>query len=334
MGKFTQGIGTAAFATGNTIATPVRRWGELANGLANIPRQWYSSTKNIAEVSKQTLNALANNFLNFSKIQGKWYQKMVKVPINAVSACTRRPWLIAWAGVASSLNQWVRQPFKKLLYTPKTMFKGIKNATRIFSKKKGFDFQNYDTHETGNIWITDHTNLGFLGSKTGSSSTETSQKPETKKVEKPKEEVKKETEKNEVILQPTKETKTEEKNSNKVAEEKEVSTTSQKPSESPSEISSPKNIAELKAKQNAESQAKDKEEVSQKDWESLHESFKKQLRKSFAEQLGEHPNKESVIARGKEWKLGNTIEEILPKVEKDYPEMAGYLKSEVLKSAA
>lgn len=185
------------------------------------------------------------------------------------------------------------------------MFKGIKNATRIFSKKKGFDFQNYDTHETGNIWITDHTNLGFLGSKTGSSSTETSQKPETKKVEKPKEEVKKvevkkETEKNEVILQPTKETKTEEKNSNKVAEEKEVSTTPQKPFESPSEISSPKNIAELKAKQNAESQAKDKEEVSQKDWESLHESFKKQLRKSFAEQLGEHPNKESVIARGKE----------------------------------
>jgi len=325
MGKFTQGIGTVAFATGNTIATPVRRWGELANGLANIPRQGYSSTKNIAEVSKQTLNALANNFLNFSKVEGKWYQKMVKVRINAVSACTRRPWMIAGASVASSLNQWVRQPFKKLLYTPKTMFKGFKNATRIFSKKKGFDFQNYATHETGNIWITDHTNLGFLGSKVGSSSTETSKPSETKKVEKPKEEVKK--------VEVKKETKIEEKQSNKISEQP-VPSNPQKLSENSSDNSSPKNIAELKAKQAAESQAKDKEELSQKDRDSLHESFKKQLRKSFAEQLGEYPNKESVIARGKEWNLGNTIEEILPKVEKDYPEMAGYLKSEVLTNAA
>ena len=354
MGKITQGIGTAALATGNTLATPVRRWGELANGLANIPRQGYSSTKNIAEVSKQTLNALANNFLNFSKVEGKWYQKMVKVPINAVSACTRRPFMIAWAGVASTLNQWVRQPFKKLLYTPKTMFKGIKNATRIFSKKKGFDFQNYDTHETGNIWITDHTNLGFLGSKVGSSSTETSKPSETKKVEKTKEEVKKVEVKKPEVKKETKNTiqydsisKAEmdkmEREGNDAAADAILAEHGYWPwpkfgsvpvAKNTSDISSPKNIQELKNKQTAESQAKDQEEASQKDWESLDESFKKQLRKSFTEQLGQNPNKEGVIQWWKKWNLGNTIEEILPKVEKDYPEMAGYLKSEVLKNAA
>ncbi|MEI6673533.1 MAG: hypothetical protein WCL02_09995 [bacterium] len=59
----------------------------------------------MAEVKKQTRDALVDNFKNFSKVQGKWYQKMLKVPVNLVSAVTRRPAMIAGAGIASGLNQ-------------------------------------------------------------------------------------------------------------------------------------------------------------------------------------------------------------------------------------
>jgi hypothetical protein len=112
----------------------------------------------VAEVQKQTLNALVHNFLNFSKVEGKWYQKMLRIPVNAVSACTRRPAMILASDVTSSFNQGIWQPFKKLLYTPGKMFTGMRNATRLFSKKKGFDFQTYDTHETPDIWITKNQN--------------------------------------------------------------------------------------------------------------------------------------------------------------------------------
>jgi len=56
-------------------------------------------------VSKQTRDALIHNLTNFSKVEGKWYQKMLKVPLNLVSAVSRRPAMIAGAGVASGLNQ-------------------------------------------------------------------------------------------------------------------------------------------------------------------------------------------------------------------------------------
>ncbi|MEI6775218.1 MAG: hypothetical protein WCL18_11055 [bacterium] len=56
-------------------------------------------------MTKQTRDALVDNFLNFSKIGGKWYQKMLKVPLNFVSAVTRRPFMISGAGIASQLNQ-------------------------------------------------------------------------------------------------------------------------------------------------------------------------------------------------------------------------------------
>ena len=64
-----------------------------------------SGAKNIAEVSKQTRDALVHNFTNFSKVEGKWYQKMLKVPVNLASAITRRPAMIAASGIASGLNQ-------------------------------------------------------------------------------------------------------------------------------------------------------------------------------------------------------------------------------------
>ena len=71
MGKITTWLNTMTLATGNTVATPFRRWGEIVHALANIPRQGCSSVKNIAEVNKQTWDALVDNFLNFSKVQGK-----------------------------------------------------------------------------------------------------------------------------------------------------------------------------------------------------------------------------------------------------------------------
>lgn len=189
MGKLIQGLENASLRTGNTIATPLRRWGEIANAVANIPRQGISGTKNMAEVKKQTRDALVDNFKNFSKVQGKWYQKMLKVPVNLVSAVTRRPAMIAGAGIASGLNQWLREPFKKLLYTPGKIFKGIWNATRIFSKKKWFDFVKYDTHETwGDTRVNqmNEKNFGFFGVKWWSS---TEKPAEEKKANDGKEEV-------------------------------------------------------------------------------------------------------------------------------------------------
>lgn len=101
MGKLKQGIEGAGTRIGNTAVTPLRRTGEIANALANIPRQSISSAKNINEVRRQTRDALVDNFLNFSKVEGKRYEKMVKVPVNLASAVTRRPAMIAGAGVAS-----------------------------------------------------------------------------------------------------------------------------------------------------------------------------------------------------------------------------------------
>jgi hypothetical protein len=46
--------------------------------IANVLRQGKSSAKNTAEVGKQTVDALVDNFLNFSKVDGKRYQRLTK----------------------------------------------------------------------------------------------------------------------------------------------------------------------------------------------------------------------------------------------------------------
>lgn len=78
MGKLKNNIYTVGLRTGNTIATPFRRTGEIANAAANILRQGQSSAKNTAEVGKQTIDALVDNFTNFSKVDGKRYQRLTK----------------------------------------------------------------------------------------------------------------------------------------------------------------------------------------------------------------------------------------------------------------
>jgi len=349
MGKFTQGLNTAALRTGNTIATPFRRWGEIGNALANISRQWYSSSKNITEVTKQTRDALVDNFLNFSKIGGKWYQKMLKVPLNFVSAVTRRPFMISGAGIASQLNQWVRQPFKKLLYTPGKMFKGMRNATRIFSKKKGFDFQTYDTHETWkNTWVNmiKEGGIGFLGRKGWSSEkqadiekpieakkTDAESKPiEVKKEEKPIE-VKKpiEAKKPDAESKPI-EVKKEEKPIEVKKSDAEPKLS--KPASTP--IDKPKSIADLKKNNTEETEQKEKKEKNENfpKRSSLDPTFKKKYKIDYTKKLKGNLTKEWIVARGKEAKLWTNAEEIVENFKKIDPTFAGYMEEEILKLAA
>lgn len=77
------------------------------------------------------------------------------------------------------------------------MFKGIRNATRIFSKKKGFDFVTYDTHETGGdtrVNKIKEKRIGFVGKASVSKSEEKVEKvvKEEKKPKEKKEESKQE----------------------------------------------------------------------------------------------------------------------------------------------
>jgi len=195
MGKFKQSVDTAGLRVGNTIATWPRIVAEAGLAFVNVfGRQELSSVKNIKEVQMQSINAMTDNFLNFSKVDGKRYQKLLKGSINAISAVTRRPFMLAGAEALSTLNQWVRHPFKKLLFTPFKMFKWMWNATRIFSKKKGFDFTQYDTHETGtDTWINQirENRIGFFGKGWWSSVAAESSKGEDKKSEEKKPEEKK-----------------------------------------------------------------------------------------------------------------------------------------------
>lgn len=95
--------------------------------------------------------------------------------------------MIAGAGVLSALNQWVWKPFTKL--APGKLFKGLANATRIFSKKKWFDFAQYDTHETWkDTWVNQRKekHLGFFGAWWSAPAAEAKQAKEVKKVEAPK----------------------------------------------------------------------------------------------------------------------------------------------------
>lgn len=316
MGKFKDGINNAALRTGNTIATPLRRWGEIGNAVANVLVQWKSSAKNTAEVWKQTIDTLMDNFLNFSKVEGKWYQRFLKWTINLASAVTRRPMMIGWAALASTANQWIRQPFKKLLYTPGKMFKGMRNATRIFSKKKGFDFTDYDTHETGKdtrINQIKEKRFGFFG-KGWSKSAEKEKPVEVKKAESQKlVEPKKEAPKSEstaVIPAPTPAPAPLEKPST--------------PKEEP-----PKSINEIEKKYKEESEKKDKDAQAKEfpKRNTMDESFKKQYIKDYEKTLGWKASEEGILERWKKNKKWDNIDQIMIVVKKENPTMAEYFDS-------
>ncbi len=134
--------------------------------------------------------------------------------------------MITASGVASAANQWVREPFKKLLYTPGKMFKWMRNSMRLFSKKKGFDFEKYDTHETKEDTRASNRkakSLGFFGAKKWVIEEKKIEK-KVEKIEEKKVEVKEEKKWNEVESRKAGEEpkKAEEKKIEKKAEEKKV----------------------------------------------------------------------------------------------------------------
>ena len=367
MGKLSEWISTAWLRVGNTIATPVRRTGEVTNALWNVSRQGLSSVKNIKEVQMQSLNAIVDNFLNFSKVKGKRYEKMVKVPVNFVSAFTRRPFMLAGVEVLSTLNQWIREPFKKLLYTPGKMFRWMWNATRIFSKKKGFDFAKYDTHETTwdtrvNQWKEKH--IGFFGmwwspetapEKKPDDKPKTPSEPETKPGNKPGTDV--------IVwgkpwdgpvIYNGKENNPEEKkdwwNNNpnrwgkwwwpenkwwwpEAKSQEKINVSTDWKSTPPDKSNKPKSIAEIEKKNKEDSALKETEERKKKnpEFSSLDYKKKAEYARDYERLLWwENPTKEKVIERWKKENLGATIDEIMIKIKEKNPTMAGYVQEEIL----
>lgn len=365
MGKFKQWAETAALRTGNTVATPVRRWGSALNRIQNIWNQIDSSTKNMAEVSIQSRNALTDNFLNFSKVEGKRYQRMLKWWMNLASAVTRRPAMIAGAWVLSALNQGIRKPFTKL--APGKLFKDLKNSTRIFSKKKGFDFETYTRHETG--WDTrvnqiKEKRIGFFGKGWNSEKKKTNEKPiEEKKTEEKKIEVKSEPVAK--VIPPTPAKKPVEIPYNSISKEEMVKMEREKddaaadailaehgyepydsfsnpkksvdvfwnPKEWPKEEA--KTIEELKKKNTAAAAEKDNAELEYRKWKSLDPKFKTQYEKEYKKIFNNNPTKAWVVERGKKNKKWETAEEIISTLKKDNNiELASYIEDEIINKAA
>lgn len=342
MGKFKQWVENAALRTGNAVATPVRRWGSVFNRIQNVWNQLDSSTKNMAEVSIQTRNALTDNFLNFSKVEGKRYQRMLKWWINLISASTRRPAMIAGAWVLSALNQGVRKPFTKL--APGKFFKDFENSTRIFSKKKGFDFETYTRHETGwDTWINQirEKRIGFFGKGWNSEKKKTNEKSVEEK--KPEKKIETKSEPVAKVIPPTPVKKPVEIPYNSISKEEMARMEREKddaaadvfwnPKQWPKEEA--KTIDELK-KNSAEAAAqKDIAEREYRKWKHLDPKFKAQYQKEYKKLLNENLTKDWVIERGKKNKKWTTTEEILATLKKDNNiELASYIEDEIINKAA
>ncbi len=260
--------------------------------------------------------------------------------------------MIAGAGIASGLNQWVLQPFKKLLIdTPSKLFKGIKNATRIFSKKQGFDFQSYDTHETkGDTRVNQikEKSFGFLGAKSWSSEKKVEDKKEDKKEEKKEEAPINKT----PVNKPTENKKPEENNKSEdkkptpipeapapkpapVESKKEDISSDKKKDQTPSKptspkIDEPKSIDEPKEKNNKEIVEKDKTEADAKLWKNLDKESKTEYEKDMKKLLNNKITKEWVFERAKKNRKWRTMEEILATLKKENPTMASYIEDEIL----
>ncbi len=274
--------------------------------------------------------------------------------------------MIAWASVLSSLNQGIRKPFIKL--APGKLFKDFKNSTRIFSKKKGFDFETYTRHETG--WDTRvnqirEKRIGFFGWG-NSEKKKTSEKPVEAVVPQSAEkqpEVKKEP----IVLQNA-EPKKEEKKIDVPVEKKaeEIKKTLDKPQEDPHAESvmfqekikekddafinkelaergygpgadlAPKatSIADIEKQRKAEAMAKMQAEIEAKKRKNLPKDEKEKLRKEFAKLLDNRLTEEWVIAWGKKHNKGKDMEEILRRVDKENITFSTFIDDEILAKQA
>jgi len=241
---------------------------------------------------------------------------------------TRRPAMIAGAGVLSAFNQWIWKPFTKL--APGKLFKDIGNAFRIFSKKKGFDFQAYDTHETKwDTWINQirEKRIWFFGKWWAASSKaeEKAEKPAEAKKEEPKVEKKPEPK-----IEPKPDTKPDVK-------------PDAKPDTSPTPVvtpplkpdAKPTSIDALKEKNKNEAVAKDVAENTKMypDRKTMNEKFKKEYIKDYQKLLGGKSDESGILERGRKNKKGENIDQIMVVVKKENPTMAGYFDELLAKQA-
>lgn len=331
MGKFKDGVNIAGTRVFNTAATPFRMWGAVGNAVGNVLRQWQSSAKNTAEVGKQTIDALVDNFLNFSKVEGKRYQRLTKWTINLASAVTRRPAMIAGAGILSALNQWMRKPFTKL--APGKLFKDIGNAFRIFSKKKGFDFQTYDTHETkGDTWINQikEKRIWFFGKWWSSEKKEAkAEKPVEKAKEADVPSPQKPQQQTNVVPMPAVAPKADKKPETKTDSKTDTPTETEKWATSKTEEKA-KSIGDVKNKRKAEASAKDQAEKEAKRRKNLSKEDKADHKKNFEQLLENNMTEDGVLARAKKHKKGNTIEEVMSTLDKENITFATFIEDEIL----
>ncbi len=205
------------------------------------------------------------------------------------------------------------------------MFKWMRNATRIFSKKKGFDFQTYDTHETGwDTWVNQiqEKSFGFLGATWWSS---TPAESETPKAEIPK---------NEDVSWGTKEKKSEEK-PDQSSDKKPDSTPPSTPSDNPpaSWNNKQNSIDEIKKKNKEETEAKDQADQENLSWKTMDDTFKKEYIKDYEKVLGWKASEESILERGKKNKKWDNIDQIIIAVKKENPTIAGYFEEILSKKA-
>lgn len=366
----------------NTAAMPLRIVGETGNALANILRQGQSSLKNTAEVGIQTIDALVDNFLNFSKVEGKRYQRLAKGTVNLVSAVTRRPLMITGAGVATGINQWILHPLKKLLLTPGKMLKWFRNSSKkIFSKEKWFDFAAYDTHETkDDTWVAKikQKRIWFFGKSKEKTTEAKPEETKEKKVEKfvekeiksesptkgstpvvvptspsspsPKTETKPsekkpewEKPKQEKTSQKTPDQQNTKDDKKETGEKKSEKKPESKPEVNPEAKPETKNqdapatkattIAQHKEQEATKANQKDQSEKNKQLLENLTEEEYNQHEATFKENLKNDMTPEGVLARGKENGKGETMEEILADLDKNYITFADYIRKKILPQA-
>ena len=204
------------------------------------------------------------------------------------------------------------------------MFTGMRNATRLFSKTKGFDFQTYDTHETPDIWITQNKNKWFFGIKAWSSQTDSPAKTKKSSAKKPSKQ-------------------SDKKDQDAASSETKPTFTPATPSvkENIEEVDKPeptqttqKSIDAIKAKNAAETKQKE-QQAQQKNfpnWKMLSVEQQQKYAKQYNAFLNNDPTIDGILAYGKDKNMGTTPQEILENVKKEEPTFAGYLQEIIDKS--
>jgi len=87
---------------------------------------------------------------------------------------------------------------------------------------------------------------------------------------------------------------------------------------------------ELKQQHKIESEKKDLADAQKKEWKFLDRREKIKYETEFKKTLDNTMTEEGVLARGKKEKIGDTMDEILATLKKEYPTFAGYIEEEIL----